>query len=108
MSEHRRMRLDLGGNITAKLEEMLSREFTIVIVGGLPPDEIAVLAMEVGASVTSALILLGVQLRKPDDAAETVFDDMLGILTKLVADRRDQSLAELNKRRATMRAERVQ
>lgn len=104
MNELRRMRLDLGANITAKLEVMLTREFTIAIAGGLPPDEIAVLAMEVGASVTSALILLAVQLRKPDVAAEAVFDDMLGILTKLVADRRDVSLAEMNKRRAAMRA----
>lgn len=102
MNKHRRMRLDVGANITAKLEMMLTREFKIAMAGGLPPDEIAVLAMEVGASVTSALILLAVQLRNPGVAAEAVFDDMLGILTKLVADRRDASLAEMNKRRAAM------
>ncbi len=99
MSEHRRMRIDLGGNIAQKLEVLLAREFAIAVAGGLPPRDVALLAMEVAASVSSALILLPVQLRNADIAAEAMFDDTVVLLTKLVADRRDLSLAELEKRR---------
>lgn len=108
MSEHHTMRLDVGRNIAEKLEVLLAREFAIAVAGGLPPREVAVLAMEVAASVSSALILLAVQLRNADITAEAMFDDTLVMLTKLVANRRDRSLAELEKRRAAKFAVRLQ
>lgn len=95
MTEYRRMRQDLGANITAKLEGLLSREFSIAIAGGLPPTELALLAMEVGASVATALILIAVQVRKDHVEAESMFDDTLGILTQIIADGRDRSLGQL-------------